>query len=98
VSVYVDILGLCATSPHWRHRESCHLLADTVDELHTFADRIGLKRSWFQPRSSPHYDLTRGKRTAAVKLGAIEFSNREMGVYLLGRRQHGAAGARRVAP
>ena len=48
-------------------------MADTPEELHEFASRLGLQRSWFQnhPRH-PHYDLTENKRREAVSLGAIE--------------------------
>ena len=40
----------------------CHMVADTLEELHAMADRIGMRRSWFQPRSSPHYDLSKSRR------------------------------------
>lgn len=56
----------------WRLGESCHLIADSVDELHAFAARIGLRRSWFQEKSTPHYDLTAKRREAALNIGAIE--------------------------
>ncbi len=37
------------------------------------AETIGMKRSWFQDKeTAPHYDLTKQRREAAVKLGAIE--------------------------
>jgi hypothetical protein len=39
------------------------------------AARIGLKRSWFQSSHllhHCHYDLTPGKRAAAVRAGAVE--------------------------
>ncbi len=53
----------------------CHLWADTEEELHAFAARIGMKRAWAQVsrRGVPHYDLTPGRRAAAVEKGAIEF-------------------------
>ena len=62
----------------WRLGPSCHLLADTADELHAFAHRLGLKRSWFQdhPRH-PHYDLTAGRRRHAVGLGAVQLDFHE---------------------
>ncbi|MFC9916333.1 DUF4031 domain-containing protein [Streptomyces sp. NPDC127197] len=52
----------------------CHLTADTKPELHTFASRIGLQRSWFQHGDDYrwHYDLTPGKRALAVRHGAQE--------------------------
>lgn len=71
MTVYVDELQVW---PHAKHRcffeGSAHLEADTLEELHAFARRLGLKRSWFQPRSSPHYDLSPGKHAAALRLGA----------------------------
>lgn len=46
---------------------------NNIAELHEFASRLGLKKTFFQeePRL-PHYDLTEGKRKKAIKLGAIE--------------------------
>lgn len=53
-----------------------HLQADDVDELHAFAARLGLKRSWFQSRPGrpemDHYDCTKSKRALALKLGAVD--------------------------
>jgi len=61
----------------WRLGPSCHLMADSLDELHDMAARLGLKRRWFQddPRL-PHYDLTTRRRAAAVHLGAREVGRR----------------------
>ena len=50
----------------------CHMLSDNIEELHEFASKLGLKRSWFQNGSAPHYDLSKEKRAQALKLGAIE--------------------------
>lgn len=51
-----------------------HLMADTDDELHAFAARLGLRRTWHQHPGRPtsHYDLTESRRQAAVELGAVE--------------------------
>lgn len=55
----------------WRGQLWCHLLADSIDELHEFAGRLGLRRTWFQGSSRfPHYDLTANKRLQAIRLGA----------------------------
>lgn len=72
MTIYVDEIRMW---PHARHRcfksGSAHLTADTVEELHAFAGRLGMKRSWFQPLSSPHYDLSPNKHTEALRLGAV---------------------------
>lgn len=72
MSCYVDRLA----ARGWRLGESCHLIADTLVELHDLARRIGLKRAWFQEKSTPHYDLTASRRARAVRLGAIELDRR----------------------
>lgn len=57
------------------------MTADTVEELHQFAEQIGMCRAWFQAdhragvlsiRGSWHYDVTAGRRGAAVRAGAVE--------------------------
>jgi len=63
----------------WRWTNACHMLADTVEELHELAGKIGLKRSWFQDKSIPHYDLTKRMRAKAVKAGAREINFRQEG-------------------
>lgn len=83
MAVYVDAL----TDYGWRLGASCHMFADSLDELHAMADKIGMKRSWFQNKNGrPHYDLVKSRRDRAVKLGAIELDRqatvakwREMG-------------------
>lgn len=55
--------------------EWSHLTADTIGELHRFAVRIGLRRSWFQDDGvHPHYDLTAGKRWQAIRAGAQQIT------------------------
>lgn len=56
----------------------CHMLADSLEELHEMADRIGMRRAWFQdkPGGIPHYDLMTVKRAMAVECGAIEVDRR----------------------
>jgi len=77
MTVYVDDSLIPATVNRISSRWS-HLFADTQDELHTFAQSIGLRRSWFQPgkpfAGQPsrlwHYDVTEGKRLQAIAAGA----------------------------
>ncbi len=77
MTVFVDTLRPCLPNAKWRYRKSCHLFADGEQELHAFAVKLGLKRSWFQNHSRlAHYDLTNGKRFQAVRLGAEEVDMR----------------------
>lgn len=73
MAVYVDRL----VDYSWHRGPSCHLIADSVEELLAFAGEIGLRPEWFQPRSSPHFDLTAAGREAAIENGAVPLSNRE---------------------
>ena len=68
--VYVDKM-----KNTFRNMVMCHMLADTVEELHKMAKKIGLKKEWYQPKSMPHYDLSQSKRAVALKKGAIELSD-----------------------
>ncbi len=58
-----------------------HMQADSLEELHAMADRLGLRRSWFQTKPGrpwrDHYDLTSAKRKQAIELGAIPITWRE---------------------
>ena len=80
MSVYVDDLQGCMRSKKWPYNRSCHLMADSVEELHYFAGQMMLNPAWFQGQSSlPHYDLTKNTRMLAVKLGAIEVGREKFG-------------------
>jgi hypothetical protein len=98
MTIYVDTARIPATVGPYRARW-CHLMSDQLDpaELHAFAARIGLRRAWFQPgrnlvdRARPdppgdHYDVTEGKRRAAVAAGAVEL-DRDGLVELMRRRR-----------
>jgi len=54
-------------------RGSSHLMTDgPIEELHDFAQRLGLRREWFQDHAvHPHYDLTPRRRVDAIALGAV---------------------------
>lgn len=79
MAVYVDqLFDTLYAGQRWPYTRACHMWADTVVELHAMADRIGLKRKWFQNRKRfPHYDLTANRRKLAIDCGAIEKSLRE---------------------
>lgn len=67
MSVYVD-----RSQYRYGRMVMCHMVADTLDELHAMADRIGIARRWFQDHSLPHYDICKSKRAIAVAFGAVE--------------------------
>jgi hypothetical protein len=71
MAVYVD-------APSYRigRMMMCHMAADTLDELHAMADRLGVKR-WFQDKAgAPHYDICKANRALVVDLGAIPVSRK----------------------
>lgn len=72
MAVYVDNEQI-----PWRGKRWCHLVADSLDELHRFAAHLGLKRTWFQDKASyPHYDVTLPVRERALRLGAVDGDRR----------------------
>jgi Protein of unknown function (DUF4031) len=107
MAVYVDDASIPATVANGRAQHTSrwsHLFADTQDELHEFAGRLGLRRSYFQPgkpradgRPSPfwHYDVTAGKRQQAIRLGAQPVTWRDTAQII--RAREAAAERTRVA-
>jgi len=62
----------------------CHMIADTDEELHAMADRIGVSRKWHQ---CDHYDVALSKRALAVAAGAVEITWRQCGIMAVHRRR-----------
>lgn len=89
MTVYVDDMR----APYGR-MVMCHMLADTDDELHAMAARIGVARKWWQapPRHDSHYDIALSKRALAVQFSAIEITWRQAGAMNLRRRVTGTLG------
>lgn len=73
MAVYVDEVfqTLPIQRKKWKHPTYTHMTADTKEELHAMALKIGLKRCWYQDHGHPHYDLNENKRTQALNAGAI---------------------------
>jgi len=80
VSVYVDELQVWPNARGIFRAGSCHMAADTLEELHEMARKIGMKREWFQPGRGrhPHYDLVKSRRDKAVALGAKAVTGRDL--------------------
>lgn len=60
--IYVDDM-----QARFGRMKMCHMVADSADELHAMADRIGVARRWFQ---GDHYDISLSKRALALAAGA----------------------------
>lgn len=64
----------------WRGLRWAHLVSDSShEELHAFAERLGLRRAWFQ---GDHYDVPAEVRERAIRLGAVAVDSRELVVRL----------------
>ena len=79
-TIYVDTLMEYGGSAEFRWKKSCHMYTDgDVEDLHKFAEGIGMKRDWFQPDDRlPHYDLNANRRGMALWHGAKSHTLKEM--------------------
>lgn len=62
----------------WWHRGEkwCHLVSDvSYEELHLFADGVGIPRRGFQ---GDHYDIPQSYRAQMIDAGAMEVESREL--------------------
>lgn len=67
MAIYVDFMCIEHRGYKW-----CHMLADTLQELHDFAVLIEVdKRLFHRNASYPHYDVTVAMRLTALENGAI---------------------------
>lgn len=98
MTIYVDSVFIPATVKGHKAKW-CHLVTDQYDsaELHPFAQRIGLKRSYFQymaklskgsvaPPWMWHYDVVESMRDKAIAAGAVELPGWELGSIMDAKR------------
>lgn len=91
MTVYVDSMKAA-----YRNMVMCHMLADSDEELHDMAAKIGVdRRHWQSPEktSGSHYDICKTKRALAIKYGAVEITLRQASGMNLRRRMTGQLGA-----
>lgn len=83
MSVYVDDMRA-----KYGRMVMCHMLADTDEELHAMAARVGVARRWHQKAGTTHshYDICLSKRALAVRLGAVEIDRAGLAAILAARR------------
>ena len=76
--IMVDELRVWPNAKGIFRKGSAHLTVDGstpehLQALHAFAERIGMRREWFQDHKlAPHYDLVPSRREAAIRAGAVE--------------------------
>ena len=74
MAIYVDFVQIEFRGYQW-----CHMLADSLQELHDFADLIEVdKRLFHRHASYPHYDITTQMRETALKNGAIKATRKQI--------------------
>ena len=88
--IYIDRVQ--ARGGSGKFRKSAHLFTDdeNLEELHAFAEFIGLKRRWFQDEKFSHYDLTEGMWIRAYKNGAAVVPEQFLAALLAAKRQERA--------
>lgn len=93
MTVYVDDMYLSPAGRFGRMKMS-HMVADTDEQLHAMADKIGVARCWHQtpPRHDSHYDIAQGKRAQALSFGAVGITWRQAGAMNTRRRVTGQLG------
>ena len=89
MAVYVDDM-----EASYGRMKMCHMLADSDEELHAMADRIGVARRWHQapPKHSSHYDIALTKKALALAAGAIAITWKQAGSMNARRRVTGSLG------
>jgi hypothetical protein len=79
MTVYVDDMN-----QRYGRMIMCHMIADTEEELHQMADRIGVSRRWYQ---GDHYDISLGMKAKAFRCGAKPITWRECSLMTVLRRR-----------
>lgn len=71
-------MAILIDEARWWHRGEkwCHLVSDeSYEELHDFADRVGIPRRGFQ---GDHYDVPERYRAQLIDAGAVAVESREL--------------------
>ncbi|WP_434715621.1 DUF4031 domain-containing protein [Paraburkholderia sp. A3RO-2L] len=89
MSVYVDDMAVA-----YGRMKMCHMIADSLEELHQMADRIGVSRKWHQKPGTArnHYDIALSKKALALAAGAIPITWKQAGAMCARRRETGELG------
>jgi len=63
----------------------CHMVSDSIEELHSFAQSIGVKKCWFENKkgkNQPHYDIKGYTVSRAMREGAKIVSRKKLLLFL----------------
>jgi len=95
MTVYVDNMRARLRPPRRRNVVyiMCHMIADSDEELHAMAARIGVARGYFQAGHGGHYDITLRRRAAAIAAGAVEITWRQCAIMCARREATGSLGS-----
>lgn len=83
MTVYVDDMYRYPLGQFGRMKMS-HMIADTEEELHEMAAKIGVARKWYQ---KDHYDICLAKRQLAIEAGAFGITMRQLGKIMIEKRK-----------
>lgn len=89
MTVYVDDM-----EAKYGRMKMCHMLADSDEELHEMAARIGVARRWHQKPGTPrsHYDICLSKKALALAAGAVAITWKQASAMTARRRETGGLG------
>lgn len=85
MAVYVDNM-----KRKYRRMIMCHMIADSEEEMHDMAAKIGVARKWYQ---GDHYDICLDKKKKAIENGAILVSMKELAAMNVRRKKEGECGS-----
>lgn len=87
MAVYLDTAeNILRGHSRWAMK-TCHMIADSVDELFEMASTCGMDPHWFQPWSHPHFDLSKSRQKIALEHGAIRLERRAFVMKIRAYRQ-----------
>lgn len=83
MSVYIDDMYKYPMGRYGRMKMS-HMIADTEQELHAMAQKIGIARRWYQ---GDHYDVCTSYRAKAIANGAVAITLKQLACMAALRRR-----------
>lgn len=97
MAVYIDDMYLYPMGRFGRMKMS-HMVADTIEELHEMADKIGVARKWVQQadlgKGWVHYDVSMSARAKAIEHGAVAITLHELAAMTMAWKREQVAHAR----